>query len=268
MIDQIIAQWLKQKEKNMHTQRQYKSTLNSFRSFLREETKLDLIDDLQLTNICAQIWVCQTTNSTNISHSTIKSRISIISAFYEFVHSKRVIPYNPIQNIGKVMNTSSAQIPNIDRATLEGKRNFALIMTVKETCKPYAQVADLSFGDLKFEHGICMISWKRSMTKSILTLQTSQSLIFYLEAVYGSLHIAQNAPVWVSFSNRNKAKSVSQKTVSNICTGVLEKCHSSVESSDVVQMYQQGYTVLQIRDKLEEKENSHVFRQIYSSADS
>lgn len=258
MIDLLIENWLKKKENN-YTQRQYRSSITSFRTFIKKEVNLDLFDDIKLVQICAQIWASHSQKNEEISLSTIKSRISIISAFYEFAIRSKVIKFNPIHDVGKsVIKQTKTDLTSMNTETLEGKRNYALVLLARETCKPFAQLADIKLCDLTLLNELYSVHWKKTNSQSSLSLKTSQALLEYLKDASEFIQ-TQESKIWISFSNRNKHNSISQKTVSNICTGKLDRCRNSLEISEVVKLYRSGHSVFQIQTILMEGKKDEQF---------
>jgi site-specific recombinase XerD len=60
--------------------------------------------------------------------------------------------------------------------------------------------------------------------RSTLDAEASTVVLEYLHAQYGKdlMHLAPDAPVWVSYSRRNHGQAISAKTLANICEKYLD----------------------------------------------
>jgi integrase len=168
-LDQIIAIWLHEKAnrtRSAETERAYAARLKQFRALLHA-AGLDLNSNPQLVAVAAQAWADHTDRVDEhgapvaIAPTTYNQRLAILSSFYQTAIKRGVLTANPITTIDRrpIEGYASAvsldqhdvrtQLDRIDRSTLAGKRDYALIGVLLNTGRRRAEVTGMRWGALQ-----------------------------------------------------------------------------------------------------------------------
>jgi integrase len=251
-IDKAIAEWLEQKRIRTSSQRTYEAyreTMQSFRLVI-SRGNIDLLDNPTDIERLATIWANTRNGKTrrpgeDVSPSTYNQRLAILSSFYTFLQKvyKLDIP-NPIKRIKKrPVQAYAAALPiapetveegleRINRATLQGMRDYALLAVALATGRRARELVTLRFEHMK----ITGSKHKQRVTLTFahckdnkqmrdkLDVETSAVLLEYLAAQHGEdlLHMPGETPLWLSYSRQNKGAAISTKTLANICARYLD----------------------------------------------
>lgn len=252
-VDQAITAWLDAKYKRSRsdkTRHSYEETIASFRATLHS-FGLDLYDDATQIALIAQGWAGKrgdaATREGEIAQATYNHRLTVISSFFVFVRKTGMFPgSNPIDRVERVkvedyaharaMDSDEVRglLAGIDRASVTGKRDYALFCVAILTGWRGSAIAAMQWGHLvvkvgKKETKISVYSprLKGGLTGTKeLDAGTSSALLSYLHAHYGAElgHLDNTAPVWVSLSrNKTKGHQLSIKALEDVCrkyTGV------------------------------------------------
>ncbi len=292
-LDSAIAEWVAQKKirtGSIRTEKAYQDTMDSFRAFLRQGN-LDLLDTpIDIARV-AGLWANMRTLTSKtpgapVSPSTYNQRLAILSSFYTFLNAtyKPREPYpNPIETIKKRPvqayaaatpldeNETVTGLESIDRSTLEGMRNYALLSVALATGRRANELVRLRWEHVK-------VSGKKETRLTLtfhckgdkimvdqLDAETSGVVLDYLHAQYGKnlMQLQSAAPLWVSYSNLNQGKAISAKTLSNICLKVFNtgKCHT-LRHTFADAMMESGSPITELGDRL--GHTSILVTQIYA----
>jgi site-specific recombinase XerD len=213
--------------------------LNDFRDTL-QAVGLDLDSEPALIAPLAQGWARSSKREgVTVTPTTFNQRRSIISSFYKYALIYEVLQYNPMERVkrqkpGKkdaahhlASSTVAAGLAKIDRSTPEGLRDYALLSLALTTGRRASEIAGLRYKHLHRDGNTCVVDFdqckgKKSFTNR-LEAKTTNALYTYLESIYpGQLPtLSGDAPIWVSFSDRNKGQALGTRTLSNICEAYL-----------------------------------------------
>jgi site-specific recombinase XerD len=239
-LDQSIRAWLDEKRADsVRTANAYEDTLNGFRETL-QSVGLDLDSEPALVAPLAQGWARSSKREgVTVTATTFNQRRSIVSSFYKYAITYEVLEYNPMervrrQKLGKkdaahhlASSTIKVGLAKIDRSTPEGLRNYALLSIALATGRRASEIAGLRYKHLHRDGNTCVVDFdnckgKKSFTNR-LEAKTTSALYTYLESIYpGQLFILPgDAPIWVSFSDRNKGQAIGIRTLSNISEAYL-----------------------------------------------
>jgi integrase/recombinase XerD len=239
-LDQAISAWLDEKRADSErTAEAYEETLSAFRDVL-QSAGLDLDSEPALVAPLAQGW-CRSSKreGAQVTATTFNQRRSILSSFYKYAITYEVLLYNPMervkrQRVGKkdaarplTSGTIKAGLARINRSTPEGLRDYALLSVALATGRRVSEIASLRYKHLHREGNTCVLDFDRLKGKKSSTnrleAKTTTALYTYLETVYPGqlLTLSGDAPVWVSFSDRNKGQAIGVRTLSNICERYL-----------------------------------------------
>src|SRR5260221_6639463 len=176
-LDFAISAWLDAKAKlssSEKTRRAYTDTLHSFRQAL-QRTGLDLTSPARDAATVMQIWAAKdSTGQKDVSANTHNQRIACISSFYSFARKRQFLHVdNPTEMIErrKVQAYSgavpmskghvAAALRAIDRTTLLGKRDYALLAVALGTARRLAEVGSLVIGDVSVDSSTVTLTFRR-----------------------------------------------------------------------------------------------------------
>jgi site-specific recombinase XerD len=235
-VEQAIAAWLNEKRADSErTAEAYETTLADFRDTLHK-VGLDLDSEPALVAPLAQGWARSSKREgVTVTPTTFNQRRSIISSFYKYAITYEVIQYNPMERVkrqkpgkkdaARPLSSSAIQsgLHKIDRSMPEGLRDYALLSVALATGRRVSEIAGLRYKHLHRDGNTCVVDFDRLKGKKTgtnrLEAKTTHALYAYLEAVYPGqlLTLPGDAPVWVSFSDRNRGQGLGTRTLSNIC---------------------------------------------------
>ena len=95
------------------------------------------------------------------------------------------------------------------------------------TGRRVSEIAGLRYKHLHRDGNTCVVDFDKLKGKKTgtnrLAPKTTAALYAYLECVYPGqlLQLPGDAPVWISFSDRNKGQALGTRTLSNICERYL-----------------------------------------------
>ena len=280
---------------------EYERTMESFRQFLarggldvlpiaaqsEEDISRHAIDIARLAGLWANTRAPARpkkdgTNSARfdagsaVSSSMYNQRLAIISSFYTFVQDtyKLKIP-NPIKDVKRrkvqpYAKAAADAIPpdeieqgldSIDRSTVEGLRDYALLAIALYTGRRASELVGLRGQDVKLQGRApnmrVMLTFKAKGDKKmhdLLDPETSAVLLDYLHVRFGKRPqaIPPDAPIWISYSrNDTNGKSISIRTLSNIVAAHLPttKVHA-LRHSFAVGMIRSGAPITDLADHL------------------
>ncbi|WP_201389526.1 tyrosine-type recombinase/integrase [Ktedonobacter sp. SOSP1-85] len=246
--DGILVAWLDAKTGKSHSRKThlaYHSTALSCRDALRAQG-YDLFMDLSERGtrahwlLIVQRWAGEraatSTRAGAPANSTYNQRLAILSSLFVYAHRQQLYQGdNPIELLErrKVYDYASAEaiepldmrklLAAIDRTTISGLRDYALLSLALHTGQRVQVLADMRVGHLTRAGAALRVTFPRAKGGKRSTRQlgeeTSAALITYLEQVYGTGWAAQGeAPVWMSLSrNQSRGQSLSLQALEQIC---------------------------------------------------
>lgn len=217
---------------SIKTQRAYEATLASFRATL-QLADLDLDSEDRAVALVAQAWA----GASEPAPATFNQRLAIVSSFYSFVEKRdllatnnpiRMVDRRPVQAYAQAESinlvTLQQNLQAIDRTTLLGKRDFALLAVFLQTGRRLSEVAALCWGDLQLNDDYVTLIFRRTkggkMMRDNLPKATGTALINWLHAQYHQPFdtIPSDTPLWVSLScNGTGGKALSTRAIATIC---------------------------------------------------
>jgi len=282
-LDSAIAEWVAQKRirtGSEKTRQAYEDTMQAFRAFL-SSGGLDLLSNPVDVARVAAIWASMRNEKSrkpgqDVSPSTYNQRLAILSSFYTFLNENYkldpAVP-NPIETVKKrPVQAYAAAIPlepesviegldHIDRSTLEGMRDYAILAVGLATGRRASELVALRCEHLK-------ITGRKGAQRITLTFahckgnkemrdkldeEASAVLLDYLHAQHGEnlKQLPASTPVWVSYSRRNAGQPISAKTLSNICEGAFttSKVHA-LRHTFAVGMIRSGAPITDLAGRL------------------
>lgn len=258
-IDNLIEGWLLEKRTSQSgsskTDRAYRDTLQSFRETLqRGGLDLDSLETNTITDV-ATVWAAMRApnakHTGEIAPATYNQRLAILSSFYTYCQDQakrydagQELP-NPIKAVKRrKVQAYAAAVPldgdevmakleAIDQNTLQGKRDYALLMVALLTGHRASELVGLRWRDVKPTGKKVLLTFHckgGKVMRDILDVEPSKVLLTYLHTAYGQKlgSLGQDAPVWISCSKQNQGKAISTHTLNDICETYLgtSKIHS------------------------------------------
>lgn len=234
-LDIAIAAWLDAKGNrsgSAKTLRAYTDTLGTFREALRSAS-LELDGDPRTIALAAQGWAGRDTPAP----TTYNQRLAILSSFYVFARKRGLIDgENPISLIDRrtVHEYANAQpiepahlkqqVQAIDRSTMDGARDYALLAILSQTGRRLAEVASLRWADLRIDGEHITLHFRRAKGGKVmsdkLNAAISRALMHWLQLHYGAAQLGSllpEVPIWVSFSHNSYGKPLSTRSIATIC---------------------------------------------------
>ncbi len=236
-IEQCIVAWLHEKagrSESSKTRIAYHDTMEAFRAALLASGS-DLNGLLSTVALAAQGWAASSKRGVQVAPKTYNQRLAILSSFYRYTIKHEVLTSNPIERVARRKDEArdpALPLPgsavhhglsHINRKTLEGKRDYALLSVALATGRRVSELASLRYGHLQWTGEICTVRWirckgNRKMTDE-LPEKTTRVLYDYLQAVYGEelATLPPTAPVWISLSDKNHGQAIAHRTIQRIC---------------------------------------------------
>jgi integrase/recombinase XerC len=271
-LDLAVAAWLDAKAKrsgSKRTAKTYASLIQEFRNTLRS-ANLDLDSDVTVVALIAQGWAGKGETGLGVGAATFNQRLAVLSSFYTYAKKQRLLMENPldqlerrpVQSYGKAAPLDLVELKQklalLDRTTLEGKRDYALLVLALQTGRRLSEIAGLVTGDLEFRSGgKVLVTWRRvkggKTMSDLLPSAVGQAIKEWLVAFYKAEpgKLVAGTPVWVSFSPRNPGEKISIRTIARICEKRLgiSKVHA-LRHTFAWAMEESGAKVSEIQSRL------------------
>jgi integrase len=246
--DGILLAWLDEKtgrSRSWKTHVAYHTTALSLRDALRAhgfDLFCDLSEETRYASflLIVQQWAGTRAKTSHhsgpISAATYNHRLATISSLYSYARRMRLYRGdNPIEAIARrtLGEQHGAQaldvlemrkrLVRINRATLAGQRDYALLSVALQTGSRVQTLADMRIGDLTWAGERLVIHFPRTKGGETddkeLEVETSKALAAYLSAQYGERwQDHPQAPVWISYArNDSYSKKLSEQALEQIC---------------------------------------------------
>lgn len=290
-LDQVLVAWLHAKStrtESAKTERAYSDAILKFRIVL-QNAGIDLDSPKNaLISTLAQGWASKNAKTDGlVSSATFNQKLAILSSFYTYAIKKGVCSSNPIllvdrrpvshPNVAHPIETSAVKtiLADIDKKTVEGLRNHALLTLAFATGRRARELTGLRWGHIHLTSGKMVITWVRCKGAKVMTDEikpkTQQALLTYLHAVYESdlAQLPATAPIWVSLSNNHRGGPISTQAIADICVEHLgtSKIHAT-RHTFAVNMEKAGAPLSAIGDRLGHsnyKVTADYMKQLHSS---
>lgn len=252
--DLMIEKWLQVKtQKSPQTQSAYETVMRSFRRQLQDR-ELDVFADLRAVAVVAQSYARTSydrrgrVRDGQLSEGTINQRLAILSSFYIFCHKWEPRIQNPIELCEREKRQTHDAAPHLEhteveailkaipRKTVKSKRDYALLLLAFTTGRRAAELTALVWADLQVTGKTIKVTWRHckgnKTMQDILGEGTRNALVDYLTACYGSLHLDNDTPIFISLSHNHYGKAMTTQAVADICRAYLgtSKVHTTRHS--------------------------------------
>jgi integrase/recombinase XerC len=208
-IDALVEAWLQEKFTRSQSQKtvdEYRTYWNKFRQYFRDtvgEIPTTHPDLLHYISIALQDWSAKGNNGEVLAPASINARIAAISSLMEYAQRHSVIDLNPANIVQRKPvqayrgatslppATIMEKLQQIDCATLQGKRDYALLAIALVTGRRLSEVANLQMSDIHSEGGPdslrVRLVWRRAKggksAADVLPKVVAWKLLDYVEAV-------------------------------------------------------------------------------------
>ena len=236
-LDQVIDVWLDAKahgKRESRTYRVYRDTLTSLRETL-QLAGLDLdTPDLTTLETAVQGWARQQRDARPgrnrdqpVAKTTFNHRLNVASSFFTFARKRHYLnTLNPVDALDRDRVDAYAHaeaidhvdvadcLEAIDRTTLVGLRNYALMQVALNTGRRLSELAHMQWGDVSLHGGrinptvtltFPQAKGDKVMRDDLAPLVVS-ALLAWLRGYYGATLAAlpADAPVWVTLSHQSR----------------------------------------------------------------
>ena len=268
-----IAAWLMEKaelSQSLETRRAYESMLQRFRQALAQ-AGLDLDAPYQQVALIAQAFAA----ANRVRAATHNRRLAILSSFYTHAIERGLLdPPNPIDTVrrrrvqpyraARALDTAFVRrsLGVIDRASLAGMRDYALLSVAIVTGRRVSELAGLRMGDIETtDSGRLRLLWRRTKGDEsyvdLLPPRISAALRDYLDLVYDAWEQElppADAAVWASVSRHHGGGPISSQAIADISMRHLKtsKVHR-LRHTFAWTMEQHGAKISEIQRKLGHK---------------
>jgi integrase len=241
-LDLAVAVWLHAKKNasgSKKTATAYAATIRDFRQYLAAGG-LDLDSDQVQIALAAQAFANGSADPERIvAPSTFNLRLATLSSFYRYVIKMGVvetITANPIERVTRRKVQAyrgahshdpaevKAKLASVDRTSLPGARDYALLMVALTTGRRLSEIANLRIGDLSHVGGGKIEVYFRRCKggkemRDVLAQPVRVALQDWLTKFYGPKVAGLDAPLWVSLQDKDGSygKALSTRTLQVIC---------------------------------------------------
>ncbi|GCE15082.1 tyrosine recombinase XerC [Tengunoibacter tsumagoiensis] len=297
LITSTIQLWIRTKaeaSQSLRTKEAYEQAILSFRT-MTIAAGIDLdgfppdmltqpitFDDrehaLAALGLMAQAWASSAQKEKQLQRgvkaTTYNNRLTIISSFYRFAKDRRLlIMDNPIEQITRrkiqeyvsarplSKEQISAALTRIDKQTITGIRDCALILLLLGTGRRGSEVRQLTWQDLQFRDGEITICFRCKGGKYLydtLEPRVVRALLTYLKVMFSfnpeeqsTVTIDPAQPLWLSLSHKRYRQAISQRGLADIFKRYfgMTTIHAT-RHTFALMMLKSGATIVDIRDRL------------------
>src|SRR5579859_1616704 len=243
-VDVAISGWLHVKYQRSHSakaQKAYIDTIHAFRAALRYQgLDLDRVaerEDRQTVAMTAQQYAAWSSKEgKQVAAATFNQRLAILSSFYRYAQKRELVEHNPIESVerakvqpyGNVQplgtDETSGGLQSIDRETLPGARDYALLAILLQTGRRLSEVQALTWRNVKISQGRVTLTFEhckgdKTMVDT-LAKSTGEALLNWLHRYHGrSLNkLSNETPLWVSLARgTSKGCQMGIQSIADVC---------------------------------------------------
>jgi integrase/recombinase XerC len=276
-VELAVSGWLHAHEKSVRTHKAYAQTLDQFRRELHKIGK-DLDADVQTIMLVAQAFASASSKKARASDNTQNVRLAILCSFFDYAierfllmpmdHQGHVL--NPIKVIDRAkvepyhhiswLETEEAtkRLKLIDRSTLQGKRDYALLAILLFTGRRLQEIASLHWQHVHIQGAKITLIFEHckgdKTMRDELPAGYSKALLEWLHAYYGASvgSLAGDTPLWVSLTVNTKqyGQPLGIRAIERLCIKHLEVHTHVTRHSFAHAMIKAGATLPELQDRL------------------
>ena len=219
MMDQLFADFLSQHDIMETTRESYKKAYRAFKRFV-ECNNFIVIDKIVMLKYKEFL-------KGNHSPYSVNTNLGVISVFFNFLDDTKRIGLNPMLGVKKLsiprgFNKDSLTesdvkklLESIDRSTLTGKRDYAIIKLMVQTGIRTKEVVSANFEDIRPKGNgyVLYVKGKGQDAKADYVVLKENVLDAIREYKMCLEDVKDSDPLFKSFSNRNKSGNLNTKTI-------------------------------------------------------
>lgn len=241
-LDRAIHLWLTAKFQRSHSDKTalaYREILLGFRQAL-QGVDLDLNSDPRLVALAAEGWANTRSPEAHrdgpVAAATYSQRLAILSSFYAYCQRHGLLESeNPIQRVERrpvqayahatALTPTQVQgaLRQIDRTTLAGMRDYALLGVGLNTGRRLSELASLQWRHVQVLDARVILTFARAkgnkVRRDALPQAVGRALLTWLHAYYGATigSLAPDTPIWVNLSTNNYGTPLTIWGIGDIC---------------------------------------------------
>lgn len=224
-LDLAIAAWLDAKRGASGSERTftaYQDTLTAARQAL-QAVDLDLDGPGSLVALAVQGWAAGRYQAGvrvegTVAAATFNQRVAILSSFYDYARKHGLVSGNPCdlverRKVGSYDHAEAldpqearSRLQAIDRTTLVGLRDYALLSVALTTGRRLAELVGWRWGDVRLAGTVVTLHTSHGKGGKVFTdtlpQRTSRALVAWLQTYYGARlrSLPADAPLWINLS--------------------------------------------------------------------
>lgn len=236
-VDYAVSAWLAEKRARSgseQTMRLYGREMEKFRRALHN-LNIDLNGDRRVIRQAAQAFAEWTPSAKSVSAGTHNLKLAVLSSFYEYCVRNELcgILVNPIAGVTRrqqdrydnVLPLEVGELEEnlnaIDRSTLDGKRDYAILVLALSTGRRIAEVAHVELKDILLSSLTSVITWPRTKggkrMRDKLDPTVTLALLDYLDAASSEFDLASGS-LWRSLAwNGTRGDSMRAEALRRMC---------------------------------------------------
>lgn len=224
-LEELAERFLAEQDVMETTRATYRRALRQFVNWLRETGRDQRMSTLQRSDILAYKESLQASKSP----STVSCYLTTVRRLYGWLESYKLYPditrgvrggkavkghRKDCLTPGQIRQVLAA----IDRSTLEGKRDYAVLNLLLRTGLRTVEVARAKVCDLRQDTGtaVLWIQGKGHQAKDDFVLLMEETLQPLREYLAARGNVAEDQPLFVSVSDRNKGQALTTRSLSRI----------------------------------------------------
>jgi integrase len=263
----------------------YATTLDHFRRTV-QQSGLDLDGDPPAVALLAQVWAGASWAGAArpIAATTYNQRLAIVASFYTYARRHQflrgdnpidLVERRPVQSYATARaippTTVRSQLNRINRTTLPGARDYALLLVGLSTGRRASELAGLRWRDVQVQAPRVTLHWTRTkggkQLRDTLSAAVSTALLQYLRLAYGAqlASLPSAAPIWISTSRQNRGAAITTQTIGDICQRHLgiSKIHT-LRHTFAQAMLTVGGTVRDVQERLGHADSATTERYLHA----
>lgn len=265
--------WLDEKKERSGSAATLSAYESTFKAFVAVLAQLGLAyDDAAAAGAIAtaiQGWAGQSKKG-KVAPATYNQRVAIVSSFYEYARRHGMITMdNPAARVSRRRGESTgyaeprsasslrACLAEIDRTTLIGKRDYAILIVGLATGRRVGELASLARCDVRFSEETTTIHFRvmkgGKERRDKIPARIAFALSEYMEAAEAALRDAKlpcddSTPVWLGLSNRDRFGAAGRRAIAGVCDRWLHTRQThTLRHSFALMMQEAGATVFEIQ---------------------
>lgn len=244
-LDFMVSAWLFTKASRTEsaaTEQAYREGMTTFRTLLQAQgLDLDSADERKIA-LTAQAFAemrdpARTRRpGQKVTAGTYNQRLAILSSFYEFARKRRyLVRLNPIETLDRKPDRAyeSSQpldarevarcLAAIDRETLDGMRDYALLVVGLSTGRRLSELASLRWGAVSISGGVVTLTFPKAKgAKTMydkLTRPVGDALLRWVYRWHGAGvgQLSADAPIWVALERNSRGHTLTARAISDVC---------------------------------------------------